>query len=302
MFTSDTNAILSKMEALSTTLKTQIMTTEYSELSPYFDEINVRMVNLNLCILTIQILGEEHLLEASDYLNLEKYLIEDNCLTEASWCLLWDNHLYGVLSGYLEGKSNSEKDIYRLKLAFDMCDEYIVDNDKIGIKEEPHKTFEFEFDINSVLEELEGLSVKDRIEVLESLYDQLQEATQEVLSAKDSINDEYETEMRGRIAKAVSAYTLENHLQDSISIVENAVEVKCNDRKVRIMPIYCSGEWTLIIDIDDWREKNAIRCEHLQQLADKLGLTYKSGNMNIEVAVEEDELIVQVLEMTTILL
>lgn len=297
MFTSDTNAVLEKVKELTATLKTQIMTTEYSQLAPYFDIISTRMNNLNLCLLTIQGLSDEHLLEASDYLKLEKYMIEDNCLTEASWCLLWENHLYGVLSGYLEGKSNPEKDICKLKRAFDMCDEYIVDNDKIEKEKDSHKTFEFEFDINSILEELEGLSVKERTEALESLCLQLEEAAQEVLSAKDSINYEYETEMRGRIATAVSAYIQDNHLEDSVSLVEAAVEVKCNDHKVRIMPICCSGEWSLILDIDDWREKNAVRYEQLQQLADKLRLTYKSGNVNIEVTVEEDELICKMVDI-----
>jgi len=301
MFTSYTNAVLEKMKELTATLKTQMMTTENSQLAPYFDIISTRMNNLNLCLLTIQGFSEEHLLGASDYLKLEKYIIEDNCLTEASWCLLWENHLYGILSGYLEGKSNSEKDICKLKRAFDMCDEYIVDNDKIKIKEElhktPHKTFEFDFDINSVLKELEGLSVKDRIEALESLYGQLEEAAQEVLSARDSINDEYETEMRGRIATALYAYIQDNHLEDSISLVENAVEVKRNDRIVRIMPICCSGEWSLVIDLDDWREKDAVRFEHLQQLADKLGLTYKPGKINMEVTVEEGEVIGKMIEI-----
>lgn len=156
--------------------------------------------------------------------------------------------------------------------------------------------FELEFDINSVLDELEGQSVKDKMDALDNLYSQLEEAAQDVLSAKDSINDEYETEMRGKIATAVSAYIQEDHHEDNVFLADGAVQVKFNDNNIRIMPICCSGEWSLILDIDDWREKDTVRFEHLQQLADKLGLTYKPGNINIEVAVEEGEMIPTILE------
>lgn len=108
------------------------MISENDKLGNHFDEIKLRMTNLNLCILTIQGLSSAYQIGASYYLKLKNYLEEGN-LTEKSWTELWDNHIYGLLFEYLRGVPEQDKLISKLKRAFDMTDEYIEEDGIVKI-------------------------------------------------------------------------------------------------------------------------------------------------------------------------
>ena len=99
-----------------------------------YKEIEERMTNLNLAILTIQGLSTAYQIGAAYFLKLENYLTSDGKISEDSWKSLWNNHLYGLLFEYLRGLPNAEEDLEILDRAFTLKDKYKMDNKKV-IKE-----------------------------------------------------------------------------------------------------------------------------------------------------------------------
>lgn len=99
------------------------------KLIPLFDEIEKRMTNLNLAILTIQGLSTAYQIGPAYYLKLKNYLTNDDPYNE-----LWNNHLYGLLFEYLRGLPNAEEDLETLRHAYNLDDQYNIENGKV-IKE-----------------------------------------------------------------------------------------------------------------------------------------------------------------------
>lgn len=100
-----------------------------NELIPLFDEIEKRMTNLNLAILTIQGLSTAYQIGPAYYLKLKNYLTNDEPFND-----LWNNHLYGLLFEYLRGLPNAEEDLETLRRAYNLDDRYTKENGKV-IKE-----------------------------------------------------------------------------------------------------------------------------------------------------------------------
>ena len=100
------------------------------KLSCFYDDIAKRMINLNLCILTIQEFTTAYQIGAAYFLKLGNYLEKDT-LTDMSWENLWGNHLQGLLFEYLRGLPNAEEDLVKLRRAYDMEDIYKEKDGKV---------------------------------------------------------------------------------------------------------------------------------------------------------------------------
>ena len=61
--------------------------------------------------------------------HLKNYLTNDDPYNE-----LWNNHLYGLLFEYLRGLPNAEEDLETLRHAYNLDDQYNIENGKV-IKE-----------------------------------------------------------------------------------------------------------------------------------------------------------------------
>lgn len=96
-------------------------------LAPFYDKIEERMNNLNLCILTIQGFTTAYQIGAAYFLKMTNYLV-DGKVEDQSWMNLWENHLYGLLFEYLRGLPNAEEDMKKLYRAYNMDDKYICEN------------------------------------------------------------------------------------------------------------------------------------------------------------------------------
>ncbi len=92
-------------------------------LAPFYDKIEERMNNLNLCILTIQGFTTAYQIGAAYFLKMTNYLVDGN-VEDQSWMNLWENHLYGLLFEYLRGLPNAEDDLEKLHRAYNLEDKY----------------------------------------------------------------------------------------------------------------------------------------------------------------------------------
>ena len=96
------------------------MIKECDKLSPFYESIERRMINLNLCLLTIQGLTTAYQIGAAYFLKLKNYLENG----ELNWENLWTNHLYGLLFEYLRGLPNADDDLKKLRRAYFLDDTY----------------------------------------------------------------------------------------------------------------------------------------------------------------------------------
>lgn len=106
------------------------MIKENAELSPFFSEINERMMNLNLAILTIQGLSTAYQIGPAYFLKLKNYLTSDGKINDNSYENLWNNHLCGVLYEYLRGLPSAEEDMETLHRAYKLVEKYKIENGK----------------------------------------------------------------------------------------------------------------------------------------------------------------------------
>lgn len=106
------------------------MIKENSKLAQHYPDIEQRMRNLNLAILTIQGLSKAYQIGAAYYLKLENYLTDDGNIDDSSWKMLWGNHLNGLLFEYLRGLPNADDDMKTLEQAYNMNDRYVIKDGK----------------------------------------------------------------------------------------------------------------------------------------------------------------------------
>lgn len=106
------------------------MIKENSILAQHYSDIEQRMRNLNIAILTIQSLSKAYQIGAAYYLKIENYLTDDGNIDDSSWQKLWDNHLYGLLFEYLRGLPNADDDMTTLQQAYNLVDIYDLKDDK----------------------------------------------------------------------------------------------------------------------------------------------------------------------------
>lgn len=148
-----------------------------------------------------------------------------------------------------------------------------------------------DFDIEDVLNELEDLSTQEKIKALNEIYDQLEEAMSEVLSAQEEIAEQYNQEKRKQIDAAIQKYVEDNSIQNAISIENGVIGFDYKDFGVCIQPHAYMGEWELSISLtrtnSHWK---------LEEIAKTINVPYKKNN-DIHIPVSEDELIPKILEI-----
>ena len=105
-----------------------------AKLADAYLQIEERMKNLNLCILTIQGFSSAYRIGAAYFLKLANYLEEDK-LSDKSWEDLWNNHLQGLLFEYLRGLPNADKELQKLNRAYSLEEKYKLEEGKV-VKDE----------------------------------------------------------------------------------------------------------------------------------------------------------------------
>ena len=99
-----------------------------------YSQIEDRMKNLNLCILTIQGFSSAYQIGAAYFRKLANFL-DGNQLSNKSWGNLWNNHLHGLLFEYLRGLPNADEELQKLYRAYSLEEKYKLEEGKV-IKDE----------------------------------------------------------------------------------------------------------------------------------------------------------------------
>ena len=158
-----------------------------------------------------------------------------------------------------------------------------------------------DFDLHEYLEEVENLSIKEKLEHLNNLYAELTDAADEVFDYMERISDEYKTAIFQKLNAEMQLFIAEKHLEESITRLKNGLYTIKTQQNHLYISINCSeGEWSL----DLWSDmtNNSKRRELLSLIANKVGLSYKKGSDVITANVDEDNLLPELRSIITKLL
>ena len=149
----------------------------------------------------------------------------------------------------------------------------------------------FEFDLETFMKEMEGLSLQEKIKQLDSLYDEMQDAAQEVLDCMCELEDEYDASVLETVTEEMQSFITEEHKEESVTILKDGLIVKNNQFQVEIGVFHIEGDWSLLIRTSDHIANNERRYDTLSSLAQLLELPYKRGDDQIKREVNEERLL-----------
>ena len=153
----------------------------------------------------------------------------------------------------------------------------------------------FDFSITETLDELDGMSIKEKLQELDELHNELDGAASEVLSAKEELESEYKEGVEKQLLQTTSQFVTENNLENVLLIQEGLLgdktyELIYDGHSYSLYPIESDGDWWWHIRLKEQIVKNQVRYDLLAKIATLCNLPYKNGNDDIEVRVEESEL------------
>ena len=149
----------------------------------------------------------------------------------------------------------------------------------------------FEFDLETTLEDMEGLSLQEKIKQLDSLYDEIQDAAQEVFDCMCELRKEHEASVLKTVTEEMKSFITEMHKEEYVTILKDGFIVKNNQFQVEIGVFHIEDDWSLLIRTSHHIANNEKRYDKLSSLAQLLEFPYKRGDNQIKIEVNEERLL-----------
>ena len=149
----------------------------------------------------------------------------------------------------------------------------------------------FEFDLETTLEEMKDLSLQEKIKQLDSLYDEIQDAAQEVSDRMCELREEHEASTLKTVTEEMKSFITEMHKEEYVTILKDVFIVKSNQLQVEIGVFNIEDDWGLLIRTSHHIANNEKRYDKLSSLAQLLELPYKRGDDQIKIEVNEERLL-----------
>lgn len=149
----------------------------------------------------------------------------------------------------------------------------------------------FEFDLETTLEEMEDLSLQEKIKQLDSLYDEIQDAAEEVFDRMCELREEHEASTLKTVTEEMKSFITEMHKEEYVKILKDVFIVKSNQFQVEIRVFNIEDDWKLLIRTSHHIANNEKRYDKLSSLAQLLELPYKRGDDQIMIEVNEERLL-----------
>ena len=149
----------------------------------------------------------------------------------------------------------------------------------------------FEFDIEEIKNQLEGLTIQEKLDELDSLIADLEEALDEAGSAQAELITEYDTSVKEALFVTVNSLIREKNLGEKVSIVANDMfEVSTKAVKVTLSVNWDKSNWVISIYLRDFLSpKSTMTKKVLSEIASLLDQHYNDCS-EIRVVVTEAEL------------
>ena len=157
----------------------------------------------------------------------------------------------------------------------------------------------FEFDLKTFMKEMEGLSLQEKIKQLDCLYDEMQDAAQEVFGCMCDLEEEYDASVLKTVTEEMQSFITEEHKEEYVTILKDGLIVKNNQFQVEIGVFHIEGDWSLLVRTYDHIANNEKRYDTFSSLAQLLEFPYKRGDDQIKIEVNEECLLPTLKSITT---
>lgn len=130
---------------------------------------------------------------------------------------------------------------------------------------------------------MEGLSLQEKINQLDSLYDEMKDAAQEVLDCMYELNEEYDASVLKTMTEEMKSFITEMHKEEYVTVLKNEFIVKNNQFQLELRKFHIEDDWSLLIGTSEHIANNEKRYDKLSSLAQLLELPYKRGDDQIKI-------------------
>ncbi len=141
------------------------------------------------------------------------------------------------------------------------------------------------FDIDKEMAKLKGLSIIEKCSALDDLLNDLEEAQEQIIYAKDEISEEYASVYTKKFHEEIASF-IETTFGGKIPYVEKYGYKIMYDNMPIYITIFCTfGEWSIDLYVKEGSTK------HLIKLAGVLGVKITGNGASLVVEVTEKDLL-----------
>ena len=152
----------------------------------------------------------------------------------------------------------------------------------------------YKFDINEVMDEINGMTIREKNKSLEKLNDELYEFATRVDDLRDTINDEHYESMKNKLSESIQLLLTEKHWENMVEFDGTGYLLKRNG-SLQSWITMCFNQFGLVGEEQSWSisvtTSLSIIEKAIPDLVDKLGIINQSGQASISIPADETVLL-----------
>lgn len=150
-------------------------------------------------------------------------------------------------------------------------------------------------DINEVMDEIKGMTIREKNKYLEKFHDELLDFASNVDELKEKVNDDYYDLIKKQIRESLQSFVNEKHWKEEIGFDNEACLLKRNGETLAWIVLGYFGNCFIKDEDSSWRVNVITGFSQIGNILpgflDKLSLPSKEGTASINIPVEESEIV-----------
>ena len=157
-------------------------------------------------------------------------------------------------------------------------------------------------DINEVMDEIKGMTIREKNKFLEKFHDELLDFASKVDNLRGTLNDEYRDSIRRQVGESIRSFVTEKHWEDMVEFRDELPEFYSFDVLLsrngshRAWITLCYPKYYTTSDDEKlWRiiltSNLSLMGDTFPAFVNELGLANQTGDAQIEIQAEEEEVL-----------
>lgn len=152
----------------------------------------------------------------------------------------------------------------------------------------------FKCNINEVMDEIKGMTIREKNKFLEELNDELLDFASSVDELKEEINDDYYDSIKRQIRESLQSFVNEKQWEEKVGFDDEACLLKHNGKTLAWI-VLCYGRYYIKDEDTFWSVSVMTDLSCLKNILpgfmDSFGLPSNKGDASINIPVEESEIL-----------
>lgn len=144
------------------------------------------------------------------------------------------------------------------------------------------------FDINKEMAKFKGLNIIEKCSALDDLLDDLEDAQEQIICAKDEISEEYANVFMKKFHEEIASFIAETFDGKSPYVEKYGYKIMYDNMPIYITLFCTYGEWSICLFVKSGSTK------HLIKLAGVLGVNITGNGASLNLEVTEKDLLSKV--------